>query len=111
GRRAADLPIDVARLRAAGQDDPATDGGDERGRHLEDVDGVRVTLRVERQVARRDLERRRRLVETRRQRQAAEVPGEGDRPDRAAGRVVVRRGQVELRLSGHRIGNVLRAGQ
>ena len=48
-RGAADLPEDVARLRAVDEPHPAGRGGDQRRAGLEDEDGAGIALRVERE--------------------------------------------------------------
>ena len=86
-RGAADLPEDVARLRAVGQQDVAGRRGRQRRTRLEDEYRVRVALRVERQVA-SEADRGRGVVDTRRQGLTSEVGGDRGRRTFAGGLVV-----------------------
>ena len=103
-RGAADLPEDVARLGAVDEVHVARRRGDQRRGGLEDEHGVGVALGVERERP-GEAERRRRLVDAGREREAAEVGGQ-QRRRRAPGGVVVGGGEVRLRLERDGVGRV-----
>ena len=108
GGGASDLPEHVAGLRAVDELDLARRRGGQRRAGLEDEDGVRVALGVERERPGQP-ERRRVLVDARREREPAEVRGRrhGRGP---SGGVVVGDREVRLRLECDRVGRVLGPG-
>ena len=108
-RGTAHLPEDVAGLGAVGEDNAAGRVGNERGSGLEDEDRVRVTVRVQGQRP-ADLQRRRGLVHTGRERLAgADESADGGRCVSPGG-IVVRGGQVVLGVRRHPVGRVHATG-
>src|SRR4029077_17267458 len=78
----------------------------ERGRHLKDEDRVDVALGVEREVPGGDLQRGGGFIEPWGEGSPAEISGDQDRTDRASRGVVIRSGQLELRLGGSRCARI-----
>jgi hypothetical protein len=103
-RGAIDHPEDVGRLSASGEDDAAGRGRIQRGVDLEDEDGVRLVLAIQRHSP-SQCERRSRLVDSGGERNAILVSGE-TAGGRATYRVVVGGLQVDLCLDRRRVVSV-----